>query len=72
MSCATPIPPSGPLGHVPEMTGHVAEIAGHDPETVGHVRPKYAPASASFRNPMICCSVKRFFMFVFFSENELY
>ncbi|KOT08117.1 hypothetical protein DM56_5042 [Burkholderia mallei] len=30
------------------------------------------PASASFRNPMICCSVKRFFMFVFFSENELY
>ncbi|WP_179195615.1 hypothetical protein [Burkholderia mallei] len=28
--------------------------------------------SASFRNPMICCSVKRFFMFVFFSENELY
>ncbi len=27
---------------------------------------------ASFRNPMICCSVKRFFMFVFFSENELY
>ncbi|EEE08314.1 putative integral membrane protein [Burkholderia multivorans CGD2M] len=42
MSCATPIPPSGPLGHVPEMTGHVAEIAGHDPETVGHVRPKYA------------------------------
>ncbi|QET29207.1 hypothetical protein FOB31_04995 [Burkholderia multivorans] len=44
MSCATPIPPSGPLGHVPEMTGHVAEIAGHDPETVGHVRPKYAVA----------------------------
>ncbi len=30
------------------------------------------PGSASFRNPMICCSVKRFFMFVFFSENELY
>ncbi|KOT03364.1 hypothetical protein DM77_3606 [Burkholderia mallei] len=24
------------------------------------------------QNPMICCSVKRFFMFVFFSENELY
>lgn len=23
-------------------------------------------------NPMICCSVKRFFMFVFLSENELY
>ncbi|MBE2967030.1 hypothetical protein IMT09_02715 [Burkholderia cepacia] len=42
MSCATPILPSGPLGHVPEMTGHVAEIAGHDPETAGHVRPKYA------------------------------
>ncbi len=31
-----------------------------------------AAGSASFRNPMICCSVKRFFMFVFFSENELY
>jgi hypothetical protein len=44
MSCATPILPSGPLGHVPEMTGHVAEIAGHDPETAGHVRPKYALA----------------------------
>jgi hypothetical protein len=42
MSCATPILPSGPLGHVPEMTGHVAEIVGHDPETAGHVRPKYA------------------------------
>jgi len=28
MSCATPILPSGPLGHVPE--------------TAGHVRPKYA------------------------------
>ncbi|MEM5327800.1 hypothetical protein VSR34_14525, partial [Paraburkholderia sp. JHI2823] len=42
MSCATPILPSGPLGHVPEMTGHVAEIAGHDPETAGHVHPKYA------------------------------
>ena len=42
MSCATPILPSGPLGHVPEMTGHVAEIAGHDPETAGHVGPKYA------------------------------
>ncbi|WP_129572289.1 hypothetical protein [Caballeronia glathei] len=42
MSCATPILPSGPLGHVPEMTGHVAEIAGHHPETAGHVRPKYA------------------------------
>ncbi|WP_081059545.1 hypothetical protein, partial [Burkholderia vietnamiensis] len=39
---ATPILPSGALGHVPEMTGHVAEIAGHDPETAGHVRPKYA------------------------------
>ncbi|MEF9406812.1 hypothetical protein B7R77_07665 [Ralstonia solanacearum K60] len=35
MSCATPILPSGPLGHVPE-------IVGHDPETVGHVAPKYA------------------------------
>ncbi|MCA7983707.1 hypothetical protein [Burkholderia vietnamiensis] len=42
MSYATPILPSGALGHVPEMTGHVAEIAGHDPETAGHVRPKYA------------------------------
>jgi hypothetical protein len=42
MSCATPILPSGPLGHVPEMPGHVAEIAGHHPETAGHVRPKYA------------------------------
>ena len=42
MSCATPILPSGPLGHVPEMPGHVAEIAGHDPEKAGHVRPKYA------------------------------
>ena len=42
MSCATPILPSGPLGHVPEMTGHVAEIAGHHPEAAGHVRPKYA------------------------------
>ncbi|MDN7521174.1 hypothetical protein, partial [Burkholderia sp. AU45251] len=42
MSCATPILPSGPLRHVPEMTGHVAEIAGHDPETAGHVGPKYA------------------------------
>ncbi|MFP4895598.1 hypothetical protein, partial [Paraburkholderia sp. EG304] len=41
-SCATPILPSGPLGHVPEMTGHVAEIPGHDPETAGHVHPKYA------------------------------
>lgn len=30
------------------------------------------PASASFKKPMICSSVKRFFMFVFFSENELY
>ncbi|RQM52531.1 hypothetical protein EHZ18_27095 [Burkholderia vietnamiensis] len=44
MSYATPILPSGALGHVPEMTGHVAEIAGHDPETAGHVRPKYAPS----------------------------
>jgi hypothetical protein len=35
MSCATPILPAGPLGHV-------AEIVGHDPETAGHVRPKYA------------------------------
>ncbi|WP_223992859.1 hypothetical protein, partial [Cupriavidus pampae] len=35
MSCATPILPSGSLGHV-------AEITGHDPETAGHVRPKYA------------------------------
>lgn len=42
MSCATPILPSGPVGHVPEMPGHVPEIAGHDPETAGHVRPKYA------------------------------
>lgn len=42
MSCATPILPSGSLGHVPETTGHVAEITGHDPETAGHVRPKYA------------------------------
>jgi hypothetical protein len=42
MSCATPILPSGPLGHVPEMPGHVTEIAGHHPETAGHVRPKYA------------------------------
>src|SRR5947209_15372047 len=42
MSCATPILPSGPLGHVPEMIGHVAKIAGHDPETAGHVHPKYA------------------------------
>lgn len=42
MPCATPILPSGPLGHVPELTGHVAEIAGHHPETAGHVRPKYA------------------------------
>jgi len=42
MSCATPILPSGPLGHVPEMPGHVPEIAGHDPEKAGHVRPKYA------------------------------
>ncbi|TXC88174.1 hypothetical protein FRZ40_11610 [Paraburkholderia azotifigens] len=47
MSCATPILPSSPLGHVPEMPGHVAEIAGHDPETAGHVRPKYAPISLS-------------------------
>jgi superfamily II DNA or RNA helicase len=45
MSCATPILPSGPLGHVPEMSGHVAEIAGHDPEKAGHVRPKYALAT---------------------------
>jgi len=30
------------------------------------------PASASFRTPMICSSIKHFFMFVFFSENELY
>jgi hypothetical protein len=42
MSCATPILPSGPPGHVPEILGHVAEIAGHHPETAGHVRPKYA------------------------------
>ncbi|MCA8451381.1 hypothetical protein, partial [Burkholderia vietnamiensis] len=47
MSYATPILPSGPLGHVPEMTGHVAEIAGHDPETAGHVRPKYAACFGS-------------------------
>ncbi|WP_223992114.1 hypothetical protein, partial [Cupriavidus pampae] len=41
MSCATPILPSGSLGHV-------AEITGHDPETAGHVRPKYArPSSTS-------------------------
>jgi hypothetical protein len=30
------------------------------------------PASASFENPMICSSEKRFFMPVFFSEDELY
>jgi hypothetical protein len=42
MSCATPILPSGPLGHVSGMPGHLAEIAGHDPEKAGHVRPKYA------------------------------
>jgi hypothetical protein len=42
MSCATPLLPSGSLGHVPEMTGHVAGIAGHDPETAGHLDPKYA------------------------------
>ncbi|AZU59722.1 amino acid-binding protein (plasmid) [Ralstonia solanacearum] len=42
MSCATPILPSGPLGHVAEMTGHVPEIVGHVPETAGHVAPKYA------------------------------
>ncbi|MPW06402.1 hypothetical protein GCT19_12215 [Paraburkholderia sp. CNPSo 3155] len=47
MSCATPIQPSGPLGHVPEITGHVAEIAGHDPETAGHVHPKYAGLRSS-------------------------
>jgi hypothetical protein len=47
MSCATPILPSGPLGHVPEMSGHVAEIAGHDPEKAGHVRPKYAQHEAA-------------------------
>jgi len=47
MSCATPILPSGPLGHVPEMTGHVAEIVGHNPETAGHVRPKYAAKAFS-------------------------
>lgn len=29
------------------------------------------PFLASFRNPMICCSVKRFLMLVNFSENEL-
>ncbi|RZF25163.1 hypothetical protein EVC45_34675 [Paraburkholderia sp. UYCP14C] len=50
MSCATPIPPSGPLGHVPEMPGHVAEIAGHHPETAGHVRPKYANVSQADPN----------------------
>ena len=31
------------------------------------------PASASFKNPMICCSLNRFFfMSVFSSENGLY
>ncbi|AUT65788.1 hypothetical protein C2L65_40560 [Paraburkholderia terrae] len=49
MSCATPILPSGPLGHVSEMTGHVAEIAGHHPETAGHVRPKYAAGNGLVR-----------------------
>jgi len=51
MSCATPILPSGPLGHVPEMTGHVAEIVGHNPETAGHVRPKYAQYLAQGQLP---------------------
>ncbi|WP_086429685.1 hypothetical protein [Burkholderia mallei] len=37
-----------------------------------HLLRQIDAAAASFRNPMICCSVKRFFMFVFFSENELY
>ncbi|MDN7521161.1 glycosyltransferase, partial [Burkholderia sp. AU45251] len=54
MSCATPILPSGPLRHVPEMTGHVAEIAGHDPETAGHVGPKYAASEAEgFGLPLV-------------------
>ncbi|MBR7914187.1 hypothetical protein, partial [Burkholderia vietnamiensis] len=52
MSYATPILPSGALGHVPEMTGHVAEIAGHDPETAGHVRPKYAHLSSLMASTM--------------------
>ncbi|MFP4894927.1 hypothetical protein, partial [Paraburkholderia sp. EG304] len=58
MSCATPILPSGPLGHVPEMTGHVAEIPGHDPETAGHVHPKYAITHKSgiLRTGGICLS----------------
>lgn len=30
------------------------------------------PPSVFFRNPMIFCSVKRFFMFAFLSEDELY
>ncbi|MCA8016416.1 hypothetical protein LGM38_30685, partial [Burkholderia vietnamiensis] len=50
---ATPILPSGPLGHVPEMTGHVAEIAGHDPETAGHVRPKYALDDGRFQGDVV-------------------
>ncbi|MFP4894772.1 hypothetical protein, partial [Paraburkholderia sp. EG304] len=54
MSCATPILPSGPLGHVPEMTGHVAEIPGHDPETAGHVHPKYAVSAAIGPAIVVC------------------
>jgi hypothetical protein len=54
MSCATPILPSGPLGHVPEMTGHVAEIVGHDPETAGHVHPKYALCDPTLTPPPLC------------------
>ncbi|CRY44939.1 Uncharacterised protein [Burkholderia pseudomallei] len=38
-------------------------------EIVDDGQALHAPAVG---NPMICCSVKRFFMFVFFSENELY
>jgi len=38
-----------------------------------HDRWRVIQASASFRNPRICCSVKRFFfMPVFSSENGLY
>ena len=59
MSCATPILPSGPLGHVPEMPGHVAEIAGHHPETAGHVRPKYALSATRYREEALAATAAR-------------
>ncbi|MFA8373113.1 hypothetical protein, partial [Burkholderia thailandensis] len=68
-------PPEHGLGRIYAKTaaGHGRLVSTSEPRAKRGDYPLTGiPASASFRNPMICCSVKRFFMFVFFSENELY